>query len=273
MGVLDTIFKPLSYLGRNLPGNTQAGTWNVLPAFLSTWSNLIALNNQVSNDTFALYRQQARDYVETAKRNARLIENKGAIELRRLEYKEKLERANDVLRVAASGSNIGGTHLDVVIRKEKIRKMDEMALRANYTLQSMMELDNGYRQAAQVYGTMYQNARNVKWGVLNAILKGVETYTGLTARDARVQNQLATTNKQIDIENTLKNANLDYLYKGNTPIRTNPNIAGTERTTTLPNSLNLNNIDTTRFSGNMYDYSDNNIINKNSEADTYVDIV
>ena len=273
MGVLDTIFKPLSYLGKNLPGNTQAGTWNVLPAVLSTWSNLIALNNQVSNDTFALYQKQAKDYVETAKRNARLIENKGAIELRRLEYQEKLERSNDVLHVAASGSNIGGTHLDVVVRKEKIRKMDEMALRANYTIQAMMELDNSYRQAAQVYGAMYQNARNVKWGVLNAILKGFETYTSLTNRDMQVQNNLAAAKGQMVAEDTLKNANLDYLYNGTVPIRTNPNIATNNTVTTLPDSINLNNIDMTRFSGNMYDYVDNNIIHSNSKIDTNVPIV
>jgi len=264
MGVLDTIFKPLSYLGRNLPGNTQAGTWNVLPAFLSTWSNLIALNNQVSKDSFALYQQQAKDYIETAKKNARMLEKKEAIELRRLEYKEKLERSNDVLRVAASGSNIGGTHLDVVIRKEKIRKMDEMALRANYTLQSMMELDNGYRQAAQTYGAIYQQARNVKWGVLNAILKGVETYTGLTMRDAKIQNSLAATNQKINIENALRNADIDYDYKGIVPTKVTP---GNVVYSTIEQEVTP----AIKLSGDNYNYDNNNsIINTNQDTIAYI---
>lgn len=222
MAVFDTILKPLSYLKNNIPGNTSAGTWNILPAVLSTWSNLIQLQNQTSGDMYEQYRQQAKSYVDAAKKNAQLIENQGKIALRNMEYKEKLERSNDVLRVAASNLNMGGTYLDVVVRKEKIRKMNEMALRANYTNQAMMELDNGYRQAAQAYGTMYQNARSVKWGVLNSILKGIETYTGLTARDANVQNNIAAQSINIDNAYNTQMGNLKYLYEGATPARSNP---------------------------------------------------
>ena len=238
MAVLDNILKPLSYLKSNIPGNTSAGTWNILPAVLSTWSNLIQLNNQVSDDSFALYKQQAQQYITTAKKNAQLIENQGAIALRNMQYKEKLERANDVLRVAASNSNLGGTHLDVIVRKEKIRKMNEMALRANYTNQALMELDSGYRQAAQAYGTMYQNARNIKWGVLNSVLKGIETYTGLTTRDAKVQNHLATVKQNIDTDFNNNMVNLKYQYEGTVPIRTNPGTYQKEYEVTDATSLN-----------------------------------
>lgn len=222
MGIFDNILKPLTYMKNNIPGNMAAGTWNILPAVLSTWSNLIQLQNQTSKDSYSLYKQQAKEYVDAAKKNAQLLENQGMIALRNMQYKEKLERANDVLRVGASNSNLGGTHLDVIVRKEKIRKMNEMALRANYTNQALMELDNGYRQAAQVYGTMYQNAKTVKWGVLNAVLKGVEAYTGLTMRDARAQNQLSVMNQNIDNTFDTYMADLRYQYEGITPVKTNP---------------------------------------------------
>jgi len=244
MSIWDGFFK---YTKNNLMGNKQAGTWNVLPAVLSTWSNLIQLHNQVSDDTFALYKQQAHSYIENARKNAELIEKQGAIALRRLEYKSKLERANDVLRVAASGSNIGGTHLDVVVRKEKIRKMDEMALRANYTNQAMMELDNGYRQAAQTYGAMYQNARNVKWGALNAILKGIETYTGLTVRDAKVQQSKDLQREYLQTQKNVDAAQDAYYYQGVKPTRVTPYIDTRDKI--VPDSLKL--------SGDNYDYSDN----------------
>lgn len=234
MSIWDGFFK---YTKNNLMGNKQAGTWNVLPAVLSTWSNLIQLNNQVSPDTFALYKQQAHAYIENARKNAELIEKQGAIALRRLEYKEKLERSNDVLRVAVSNSNIGGTHLDVVVRKEKIRKMDEMALRANYANQALMELDNGYRQAAQTYGTVYQNARNVKWGVLNAILKGFETYTGLQTRDAKVQQSKDLQWEYLQTQKNVDAAQDAYTYQGIKPTRVTPYIP-TEQEVTAATSLN-----------------------------------
>ena len=251
MSIWDGFFK---YTKNNLMGNTQAGTWNVLPAVLSTWSNLIQLHNQVSNDTFTLYKQQAHSYIENARKNAELIEKQGAIALRRLDYKAKLERANDVLRVAASNSNIGGTHLDVIVRKEKIRKMDEMALRANYTNQAMMELDNGYRQAAQVYGTVYQNARNVKYGVLNSILKGIEAYTGLTVRDAKVAQSKDLQREYLQTQKNVDAAQDAYYYQGIKPTRVTPILDSIQQE--VPDSL--------RLSGDNTDYSNNlKIINPN----------
>ncbi len=261
MSIWDGFFK---YTKNNLMGNKQAGTWNVLPAVLSTWSNLIQLHNQVSDDTFALYKQQAHSYIENARKNAELIEKQGAIALRRLEYKAKLERANDVLRVAASSSNIGGTHLDVVVRKEKIRKMDEMALRANYTNQAMMELDNGYRQAAQVYGTVYQNARNVKWGAINAILKGIETYTGLTVRDAKVEQSKDLQREYLKTQQNVDAAQDAYYYQGIKPTRVTPYIDTRDKI--VPDSLKL--------SGDNTNYSSNDsIINSSliaSSANDYI---
>lgn len=249
MAVFDKILQPLSYLKSNIPGNRMAGTWNVLPAVLTTWSDLIQLYNQTSGDTYSLYKQQAKEYIAAAKKNAQLIENQGAIALRNLQYKEKLERGNDVLRVAASNSNLGGTHLDVIMRKEKIRKMNEMALRANYANQAMMELDNGYRQAAQTYGTMYQTARNVKWGVLNAVLKGVGMYTGLSSRDAQSQNRITAANIMEDNAFNTAATNLEHQYEGTVPVRTNPGTYSVQdaihsevtASTSLFNTYNINN--------------------------------
>ena len=53
-----------NYLLHNLFGNWNAGTWNVLPAVLTTWSNL--LNTQGNKTSYELYREQAKNYKETA---------------------------------------------------------------------------------------------------------------------------------------------------------------------------------------------------------------
>ena len=249
-----TIFK-------NPMGNTKAGTWNVLPAVLTTWSDLIQLHNQSSPDMYALYKQQAQSYLDTARKNAELLKKQGEIALRNLMYKEKLERANDVLRVAASNSNIGGTHLDVVIRKEKIRKMNEMALRANTANQISMEMDNGYRQAGQTYGAMYQQARSVKWGVLNAILKGIGTYTSLTTRDAKVQQAQELSQAAFD---TLKNKDAAqdlYEYGGIVPTRVTPGYLVRK---IMSNDINPQVPESLKLSGDNNDYSNTSSIINNS---------
>lgn len=174
------------YLFNNPMGNWNAGTWNVLPAVLTTWSNLLAVKGHESE--YALYREQAKNYKETARMNAELIKSQGEIALRNLVYKDKLERGADVARLGATGGNLSGTNLDVLVQKEKVRKMDEQTLRANYAQQAMLEVYNGYTQAANVYGTMAAKAQGDKYGVWASVFKGLETYVGLSMRDAKVEN-------------------------------------------------------------------------------------
>lgn len=244
MGLFDNLTKTIF---KNPLGSNKAGTWNVLPAVLSTWSNLIQLQNQTSSDTYSLYKQQAREYIANAKRNADLVKKQEAIALRNFMYQEKVARDNDVLRVAVSNSNISGTHLDVVIRKEKLRKMNEMAIRANYENQAAMERSQGYNQAAQTYGLMYQTGRNVKWGVLDAILKGIGTYTSLTTRDAKVEQNLNLAKGALDVRKAVDAAQDAYYYKGIVPTNVTPNISFKDSST--PESLKL--------SGDTVEYSDN----------------
>lgn len=249
MGLFDNLTKTIF---KNPLGNNRAGTWNVLPAVLSTWSSLIQLQNQTSSDTYSLYKQQAREYIANAKRNADLVKKQEAIALRNLMYQDKVARDNDVLRVAISNSNISGTHLDVIIRKEKLRKMNEMAVRANYENQAAMEMNQGYNQAAQTYGLMYQTGRNVKWGVLDAILKGIGTYTSLTTRDAKVEQNLNLAKGAFDVRKTVDAAQDAYYYNGIVPTRVTPEMS--VKNTTVPSSL--------KISGDTVDYSDNyNVLN------------
>lgn len=199
-----------NYLVHNLFGNSKAGTWNVLPAVLSTWSNLLsAKGNETS---YELYRQQARSYMDTAQSNAELIKNQGAIALRNLQYKNKLEKGNDVVRVAAGNGKLSGSNLDILVRKEKIRKMNEQTLNANYTIQAMLELTNGYRKAANEYGTLAAKAGADKYAALASILKGVETYMGLTVRDAKVQSKITNAKEQTDFKIAAEKDNIDYEY-------------------------------------------------------------
>ena len=123
------------YVFNNIMGNNQASTWNVLPAVLTTWSNLLA--NQGNKTQYELYKEQARSYIDTARQNSELIKNQGEIALMSMRQKHKLERGNDIVRVAARGGNMSGSNLDVAVRKEKIRKMNETILKANYTNQAM----------------------------------------------------------------------------------------------------------------------------------------
>ena len=177
-----------TYLRNNFMGNWNAGTANVLPAVLTTWSNLLA--NRGNKTQYELYKEQANSYVDTARENAKLIKSQGEIALRNLSYKHSLERGNDVVRVAASGTGMGGSNLDVIVRKEKIRKMNEATVRANYTNQAMMEMVNGFRQAGNVYGTLAQKAEGDKWASIASILKGVEVYAALSARDAKIESDV-----------------------------------------------------------------------------------
>lgn len=188
------------YLFGNIMGSTPANTWNVLPAVLTTWSNLLA--NQGNQTQYELYKQQAKAYVDTARQNAELIKQQGEIELRNLRQKHTLQRGNDMVRIGARGGNMSGSNLDVALRKEKIRKMDELVLKGNYGNQVMQEMVNGYRQAGNVYGTLRAKASADKWLPLVSILKGVETYVGLQVRDAKVIEHART-----------KQANIDEAYK------------------------------------------------------------
>lgn len=182
----------IKYLFTNPVGNTKANTWNVLPAVLTTWSNLLA--NKGNKTSYELYREQARNYIDTAKKNAELIENQGEIALRNLRYKNKLERGNDVVRVAAGNGNMSGSNLDLLVRKERIRKMNEQTINANFTNQAMMELSNGYRNAAHTYGTLAAKAGADKYSAIASFLKGIETYVGLQVRDAKIES--ATKNQK-----------------------------------------------------------------------------
>lgn len=173
------------YEATNLAGNWNAGTWNVLPAVLTAWSNLLQLGP--NKDSYSLYKQQARQYVTAAKENAKLIESQRDIALRNLRYKNKLIQGDDIVRAAASNLNMSGSTLDLLVRKEKIRKMNEQTLNANYTNQAMLEMVNGYRQAASAYGSLAAKAGADKWAAWASILKGVETYVSLQVRDAKVK--------------------------------------------------------------------------------------
>lgn len=165
-------------------GSNGIGTSKVLPAFLTAYANL--LSTQPSETEYELYKQQAAMYISTAKDNAALIEQQGRIHLRNLMYKNKLERGEDIANIGAKGGNMSGSNLDVVMQKDKVRMMDEMTVITDYTTRAMQERVNGYRQAAGVYGTMYAKASASKTGIVASLLKGLQTYVGLSARDAKV---------------------------------------------------------------------------------------
>lgn len=222
----------------NPMGQWGSGTWNVLPAVLTTWSNL--LGSQGSKSSYQLYKEQAKDYVSTAKQNAELIRNKGEIALRNLVYRNKLERGNDVLRIAASNAHLSGSNLDMLVRKERIRKMNETTLKANYNNQIMMEMVNGYRQAGQTYLTLAGKAQGDKYSAFAAILKGVETYVGLTVRDAKVEDAAQKGFAQNQIYRQITKEDQDYRY--GLDVAEKPKLrARTEIEYTTPESLSLSN--------------------------------
>ena len=66
MSIADSFKNFTKTIFSNPMGNTKAGTWNVLPAVLSTWSDLIQLRNQTAPDTYALYKKQAKEYIKNS---------------------------------------------------------------------------------------------------------------------------------------------------------------------------------------------------------------
>jgi hypothetical protein len=200
----------LSYELGNLFGNWKSGTWNVLPAVLTTWSNL--LSNQGNKTTYELYKEQASEYINTAKDNAELIRNKGKIALRNLEYKDRLERGADVAKVGAAGGNLSGSTLYNLVQKEKIRKANEMTVNADYTNQAMLELYNGYRQAGSAYGSLAIKAQSDRAGAWASIFKGLETYVGLQVADAKVESSKTESRRYSETTSQMR---LDRLNKDN----------------------------------------------------------
>ena len=233
----------LNYLGHNVMGNWNSGTWNVLPAVLTTWSNLIGTRSHKSE--YELYKEQARNYIDTARSNAELIRSKGEIALRNLVYKDKLERGRDVATLGAAGGNLSGSALDVLVQKEKVRKMDEQTLKANYSNQAMMEIVNGYRQAGNTYGVLAAKADADKWGVWASILKGVEAYVGLSVRDAKDAKAGIEKSKRVQNSYDVQLQGLkDYYYGTPTSQVLNANTNGTydsysfiQKNYTVPDSL------------------------------------
>ena len=202
----DNVHSFTKYLFNNPTGNWSQNTWNVLPAVLTTWSNLFGSAGNQS--TYDLYLAQAKEYIDTAEKNAALIKRKGAQELRNLEYKHKLEKGMDTVKAAGAGLNMSGSTLDVMVQKEKVRKMDEQTVRANYENQAMITLANGYASAASTYGTLHAKAKADKYNVFASILKGVERYVVSSVEDAKV----ATKNRIQEEQNTKLVENLKTVY-------------------------------------------------------------
>lgn len=180
----DNVHSFTKYLFNNPAGNWSQNTWNVLPAVLTTWSNLFSSAGNQS--TYDLYLAQAKEYIDTAEKNARLIRQKGAQELRNIEYKHKIEKGMDTVKAAGAGLNMSGSTLEALVQKEKVRKMDEQTVRANYENQAMITLANGYASAASTYGTLSAKAKADKYNVFASILKGVERYVVSSVEDAKV---------------------------------------------------------------------------------------
>lgn len=198
----------LTYLFRNPVGSNQLGTANVLPGVLTTFSNLLGI---YGNETqYSLYKQQGQQYITAAKENAELIKQQGEIALRNLEYKNKLGRGQDVVAVAARGGNMSGSNLDVMVQQEKVRKMNENVLKGNYANQAMLELSNGYRQAASVYGQLRAKASSDKWATWASIFKGVEVYIDSAVKDAKVSAQIQQYSNKLD---DLNDISIKYLKR------------------------------------------------------------
>lgn len=200
-----TIKDTFNYILKNPMGNKQMGTWNVLPSVLSVWSNLLA--NQGNKTSYSLYKQQALDFIDNAKENAELIKKKGEIDLRNLRIKHNLEKGDDLAKLGARGGNLSGSNLDVLVQKEKIRKMDEQTLTANTAIQANQEIINGYRQAYTAYGNLRAYSVSNKWSAIASIVKGIETYVGLQARDKMTISNLEA---KRDTLNKYKEATWDY---------------------------------------------------------------
>lgn len=195
-----------SHIFKNPLGSTQIGTGNLLPAAFTTLSNLMSL--QSNKTQYELYKEQAREYIKAARDQAALIEKEGAIALRNMQYKNVQIRGKEKLAVAAKGGQLSGSNLDVLVRQEKIRLMDEATLKANYTTQAMLELNKGYQAAAGAYGSMATKAESDKASVWASLLKGAETYVASTVRD--IKELKAAENKWEMLEYQRETAKLFY---------------------------------------------------------------
>lgn len=184
-------------MAQNLLGNSLLKTWNLLPAALTTLSNTLALKS--SQDSYALYQQQAVEYINTATQNAQIIRQKGEIDLRNLKYRNALERGNDIATVGAKGGNMSGSNLDIMIQKEKVRKMNEAATVGNTETQAMIEMRNGYQNAARTYGRLSAKAQSDKWAFTAAIFKGLEMYVGSTLQDMKQMDAINNYKKELNL--------------------------------------------------------------------------
>lgn len=187
-------------------------TNNFLPAALKTLSGI--LGTTASQSQYDLYKQQAQEYVNAARENAQIIKEEGAIALRNLQYRNKLERGIDVATVGAKGGNMSGSNLDVVLQKEKVRRMNEAVVHGDTINKSMIEMANGYRKAASAYGTLAAKADADKWNIWNSVLSGVSMYVGLTVDDRKMQDRLAATQDMYNRVHVIERYNTQKGWKG-----------------------------------------------------------
>lgn len=169
-------------LKNNLQGNTVMGTGNLLPAAMTTLTNL--LGNVGNKTTYELYKEQAKSYVDTARENVKILDEQEAIELRNLRYKNKILRGQDMVSVGAKGGNMTGSNLDIMIQKEKVRLMEEATVQGNYANKRLAEMHNGLTNAANTYGSMRARAGMDKWNIWGSIMKGLEVYVDQSVKDA-----------------------------------------------------------------------------------------
>lgn len=177
-----------SYILKNPIGNAKLGTNNLLPAALTTLSNVLSTGNNQTQ--YELYKQQAAEYVNTAQENAKSIRARGEVELRNLRMRAEMERGTDISTVGARGGNMSGSNLEVLMQKDKVRKLNQAVVRGSYEEQALVELRNGYTRASNVYRTLYAKAEADKWAARAGILKGIEAYVAGTISDAKAISKL-----------------------------------------------------------------------------------
>ena len=179
---------------------------NLLTGSLTTLSNLLGM--QGNKTQYELYKEQAREYVRAARDQADLIKKEGMIALRNMQYRNVQARGQEKLAIGAKGGQLSGTNLDVLVRQEKIRLMDETTLKANYTNQAMLELNKGYQSAASAYGAMASKAEADKAAVWAAVFKGAEAYVAGTVRDMK---EVSSVENAFALEEYKHNKQLEYL--------------------------------------------------------------
>ena len=183
---------------------------NFLPAALTTLSGL--LSTPVNETEYELYRKQAQEYISNARENAKLIRQKGEIDLRNLVYKNKLERGEDIATIGARGGNMSGSNLDVVLQKEKVRRMNEAVVQGDSITRSLMEMSNGYTKAASVYGTLSAKAKADGVNVWGNIMKGLTQYVASTVQDAKLDVRMKTNQEVFNRTTELKLIDLYERY-------------------------------------------------------------